>query len=128
MFVFIFDFFFWWLWVFVVACTRVFSNCGEVGLRLLLSTGSRHSGFRSCGAWGPHSFQLACSGMRAQYLWHTGLVALRHAASSLTGGQTHVPCTGRWTLIHCTSREVPICIILNGTFASEAFPLKSLHI
>ena len=34
-------------------CTRVFYSYGEVGLLLLLSTGSRHTGFNSRGSWGP---------------------------------------------------------------------------
>jgi len=34
-------------------------------------------------------------GAQAQWLWHTGLVALRHVGSSQTTDHIHVPCTGR---------------------------------
>ena len=41
-----------------------------------------------------------------------GSVFVRHGlscptASSWTRDQTHIPCTGRWILIHWTTREVP---------------------
>ena len=35
-----------------------------------------------------------------------GIVALRHRESSWTRNQTHVPCVGRWVLIHSATREV----------------------
>ena len=50
-------------------------------LLVLQSTGSRCSGF-------------------------LGLVALCHVKSSWTRDRTHVPCTGRWILIHDKTREV----------------------
>ena len=43
----------------------------------------------------------------AQWLWHTGLVALRCVGSSRIRDWTHVSCIGRWTLNHWTTREVP---------------------
>ena len=46
------------------------------------------------------------SGMQAQWWWPTGLVAPWLVDSSQTRDQTHGPCIGRWTLIHCPSREV----------------------
>ena len=46
-------------------------------------------------------------GVWAQYLWHTGLVALQHVESSWARDQICVPCIGRWILVHCTTREVP---------------------
>ena len=42
--------------------------------------------------------RLSCCGTRA-------LVAPQHVESSWTRDQTHVPCTGRWILIHCATRE-----------------------
>ena len=45
------------------------------------------------------------SSVQAQQLWLTGLVAPRHVGSSRTGARTRVPCIGRWTLNHCTTRE-----------------------
>ena len=43
---------------------------------------------------------------RLQWLWITGLVALRHVGSSWTRGGTHVPSIGRWILDCWTTREV----------------------
>ena len=40
--------YFWLRWVFVAA-RGLFSSCGERGLLLLQSTGSRHADFSSCG-------------------------------------------------------------------------------
>ena len=64
-------------------------------LLLLRSMGSRCMGFTSCGK-------------RDQQLWHRGLVAPRHVGSSWTRDRTRVPCTGRWILNHCTTREAPV--------------------
>ena len=103
--------YFWLRWVLVaarglslVATSRGYSSlrCSGFSLRWLLllqSMGSRHAGFSSCGT-------------RAQQLWHTGLAAPRHVGSSQTRDRTHIPCTGRWILNHCTTREVPITIHL----------------
>ena len=41
-----------------------------------------------------------------------GLVAPRLGESSQTRDGTHVPCTGRWILINCTTREDLILISL----------------
>ena len=46
-------------------------------------------------------------------MWLTGPVAPRHVGSSQTRAQTRVPCTGRQTLNHCTTREARILFILN---------------
>ena len=75
-------------------------------LLLLQSMGSRHVGFSS---WGEQAQQLWRAGSRAQaqQLWHMGLVAPRHAGSSLTRAQTCVPCIGRWILNHCATGEAP---------------------
>ncbi|XP_054945017.1 ankyrin and armadillo repeat-containing protein isoform X10 [Physeter macrocephalus] len=43
---------------------------------------------------------------QAQRPWLTGLAALQHVGSSRTGARTPVPCISRWTLNHCTTREV----------------------
>ena len=94
-------------------CATAFTCCGERGwggysslqcagfswwLLLLWSTGSRRAGFSSCGA-------------RAQQLWRTGLVALRHAGSSRTRAGTRVPCIGRRILNHCATREAPAWVL-----------------
>ena len=44
-------------------------------------------------------------------MWCTGLVALQHVGSSRTRAQTRVPCTGRWILNHCATRETQSYII-----------------
>ena len=98
--------YFWLRWVFVAVCglSLVAASGGYSSLRcmgfslcwllLLWSTGSRHTGFSSCGT-------------RAQQLWCRGLVAPRHVGSSWTTARTCIPCIGRWILYHCTTREVP---------------------
>ncbi|XP_066880499.1 phospholysine phosphohistidine inorganic pyrophosphate phosphatase isoform X4 [Kogia breviceps] len=54
-------------------------------------------GFSRCGARAPDA--------QAQRPWLTGPAALRHVGSSRTGARTRVPCIGRRTLNHCTTRE-----------------------
>ena len=101
-------------------CIRTFSSCGERGLLfiamcgLLIAvaslvaehTGSRCAGFSSCGTRAQQLW-LVDSRAQAQQLWHMGLVVPRHVGSSQTRAQTCVPCTGRWILNHCITREVP---------------------
>ena len=76
---------------------------------LFLIVASRGYSWSQC--LGSHFSGLSCCGKRArghglQLLWHTGLVALWHVESSWIRDRTHVPCTGRWILIHCATREV----------------------
>ena len=66
----------------------------------LQSTGSVCTGFSGCSTWAPQ-LQLPGSRAKAQQLLHTGLVLC-----DVWSFQTHVPCIGRWILIHCTTREV----------------------
>nr|XP_059874022.1 uncharacterized protein LOC132429550 [Delphinus delphis] len=54
-------------------------------------------GLSRCGAQAPDA--------QAQRPWLTGPAALRHVRSSRTRARTHVPCIGRRTLNHCTTRE-----------------------
>ena len=110
--------YFWLRWVFLAACglslvaaSGGYSSLWCAGfsllwLLLLRSTGSKCTGFSSCGTWAQ---QLWLAGSRAQVqeLWHTGLVAPRHVGSSRTRARTRVPCIGRWILNHCATREVP---------------------
>ena len=96
---------FWLHWVFVAACwcslvaaREGYSSLQYVGyslrwLLLLRSTGSRCTGFSSCG-------------VKAQQLWCVGLVTPRHVESSRIRDRTRVLCTGSWILNHCTTREV----------------------
>ena len=107
--------YFWLHWVFVAAhrLSLVVVSRGCSSLRcavsllwwlLLWSMGSRRVGFSSCGA-GAQQLWLTGSRAQAQQLWHMGLVALRHVGSSWTRARTHIPCTGRWILNHCATRE-----------------------
>ena len=51
-------------------------------------------------------------------MWCTGLVALWHVGSSWTRDRTRVPCIGRWTLNHCTTREaLQLCSFFSRQFA-----------
>ena len=130
---FCFNFFFfnlfWLPWVFIVVCgislvaaSGGYSSlwCTGFSLRWLLllqSTGSRHVGFSSCGAWAQQLWLLGSRGQALQ-LWHTGLVAPRHVGSSWTRAQTCVPCIGRQILNHRATREVRIymfCKLRNYT-------------
>ena len=40
----------------------------------------------------------------------SGLVALWHVGSSWSRDETHVRCSGRWILNHCTAREVQLLL------------------
>ena len=112
----IFIYLFWLHWVFVAACglSLVGASGGYSSLQcpgfsltwflFLRSTGSRCTGFRSCGAQA-QQLRLVGSRAQAQQLWRTGLIALWHVGSSRTRDQTRVPCTGRQILNHCATRE-----------------------
>ena len=87
-----------------------FLSCGK--WRLLFNWHSHCSAFSCCGAQ-----TLGCVGsvVTTHGLWRiwasvvvcTGLVVPQHVGSFQTRDQTCVPCIGRWTLNHCTTREVP---------------------
>ena len=97
-----------------------FSSCGWVfvsgtGMRISLVVASegysslQHTGFSWWWLlllWSPGS-RLVGSVLMA-HNW----VALRHVGSSWTRDQTHVPCTGRQILIHCTTGEEPVFIFM----------------
>ena len=105
-------------------CARAFSSCRERGysslrcvgfslwwLLLLQSTGSRHTGFSSCGMWA-QQWWLVGSRAQAQQLQRMGLVAPWHMGSSRTRARTRVPCIGRQILNHCATREAPECVFI----------------
>ena len=116
---FFFFIYFWLRWVFVAACGLSLvaatgatlhcaawaSHCG--GLSLLPYSGSRGTGFSSCGV---QAQQLWLAGSRAQalLLWQEGLVATWHVGSSQTRARTRVLCIGRRILNHCATKEVPL--------------------
>ena len=121
------------IYLFVVALglccwAWAFSSCREqASLQwfLLCSTGSGRMDFSNCGRQAQQLPSVGSRSCRLHQLWHTdsvvmahgpqgelsscceqALVALWHVKSSWTRGQTHVPCTGGWVLIHYTIREV----------------------
>ena len=111
--------YFWLHWVFV-AVRKLFSSCGERGLRfivvhrLLIAVASlvAEHDFSCCRAWPPGARAsvvvargLSSCGLQAQQFWRTGLVAPRHVGSSWTRARTRVSCTGRQILNHCATRE-----------------------
>ena len=121
--------FIWLCWVFIAArrLSLVVASGGYSSLRctgfslqwLLLSQsmGSKragfnicstraleHVGFSSCGTWA-QKLWLTGSRAQAQKLWCMGLDAPWHVGSSWTRNRTHIPCTGRWILNHCATRE-----------------------
>ena len=73
------------------------------GLSLVVVSG----GHPLLGAWA--SVIVAC-GFSGCGSW--ALVAPWHAKSSWTRDQTCVPCSGKWILTHCTTREVTFTAIL----------------
>ena len=94
----------WLLWVFIAA----------LAFLSLRGAGRKHcGGFSCCGTQPLGLQQLRLPGSRAQVqqLRLPGLVAPRHVGSSLTGDRTHVPCIGRQTLHHRTTRGSPVWAI-----------------
>ena len=94
------------LFLFVVGlcyCVWAFSSCGVRASRCSSFSCWRaqalgHAGFSSC--------STQALEYRLQQLWYTGLVALQYAGSSWTRDWTCVPCIGRQTLNHWTTRDV----------------------
>ena len=66
---------------------------------LLLNTGSRCTGFSSCGTWAQQLW-FPGSRVQAQQLWRTGLVAPWQVGSSWIRDRTRVSCIGRQILYH----------------------------
>ena len=76
---------------------------------------------------------------QAQRPWLTGPAAPRHVRSSRTGARTRVPCIGRRTLNHCTTREAllyvlysePITVLNEKAFETslegQGFGLRALN-
>ena len=96
-------------------CDAQASHCGGFSLQ---STGSRLTGFSSCGM-PAQQLWLAGSRAQAQQLWHTDLAAPRYVGSSRTRAQTHVPCIGRWILNHCATSEVPFSVLFEELWCIE---------
>ena len=95
-----FFFFFQFLSVFLFWWAGSLLPCG-------LSPGVASGGCPLCGAQASHCCGFSCCEVRAQWLWHMGLVAPWDVESSWTKDWTYAPCIGRWILNHWTTREVP---------------------
>ena len=96
------------VYLFIFGCAESSLLCGlflvwRGGLPSSLSVQASHcSGFSCCGerALGCSGFSSLANGLsscssQAQWLWHTGLVALWHVGSSQTKNRTCVSCIGR---------------------------------
>ena len=62
---------------------------------LAAGCGSRARGLQYWWRWGSAAVAFGLYRVRAQKLWHTGVVAPRFVESSWTRDQTWVPCTGK---------------------------------
>ena len=87
------------IYLFIFGCVGSSFLCKGF-LQLRQAGASHYCRLSCCGAQAPDA--------QAQQLWLTGLVALRHVGSSRTKARTRVPCIGRQTLNHCTTREAPV--------------------
>ena len=95
--------YFWSCWVFISAHRL---SLVEVSRDLSWLQRRAHcGGFSCCGAQalGTWASVVAAHGLSSCDTW---LRCSRHVESSCTRDRTHIPCIGRWILIHCTTREV----------------------
>ena len=84
--------------IFIFGCVGSSFLCeGFLQLRQVGTT--LYRGLSCCGAQAPDT--------QVQQLWLTGPVAPRHVGSSQTRARTRVPCIGRQTPNHCSTREAP---------------------
>ena len=89
----------WLHWVFTAA--QAFSSCSKWGL------------FSGCSTWFSY-----CSSF--SYFWAQTLsTRAQYVACSLIRDWTHVSCTDRQVLIHCTTREVPFTLYIRYTSISS---------
>ena len=100
-------YFYFLLNLFILFLAALGLHCCLRGLSLVAVSGG-YSSLRCAGfsLWWLLLLRSTGSRARAQYLWHTGLVAPQHMGSSQTRAQTCVPCIGRWILNHCATGEV----------------------
>ena len=91
----------------------IYLGCGgssflcEGFLQLRRAGATLHHGARASHYRGLSCCRAQAPDAQAQQLWLTGLVVPWHVGSSRTGARTRVPCIGRRTLNHCTTREAP---------------------
>ena len=107
-------FFFFNIYLFIFGCAGL-CCCTQAS-----SSCSKQKILSSCGAWASHCIDFSCCRAQAlgsvgfincsvwiQCLQPMGLVAPRQVESSWTRDPTHVPCIGRWTSNHGSTREAP---------------------
>ena len=112
------NFIYLFIYLFVFGCT--WSSLLHMGFLWLLRARTtlelRCTGFSlwwfPSGAQARGGLASAVAACRAQWLWHVGPVALQHVESSQTRDRTRVPCIGRRSVIHCTTREVHFPLFL----------------
>ena len=116
-----FGFIYLFIYSFIYGCVGSSPLCkGFLWLRQVGATphhgvqAPHYRGLSFCGAQAPDA--------QAQQLWLTGLVAPRHVGSSQTRDRTRVPCIGRQTLNHCTTREAPNPALLIAPSKSLSYP------
>ena len=97
-------FFLNFIYLFIFGCVGSSLQCAGFSLQWLLLLRTQGSVAVARGLWSTGSVVVA----------HGGLVAPRLVGSSRTRARTRVPCTGRWTLNHCTTREVPFLFSCTG--------------
>ena len=81
-------------------CARAFCCCGKRGPLFIAVRGPLTIVASLVAEHRLQTHRLSSCGSR-------GLAAPRHVGSSQTRVRTHVPCTSRQTLNHCTTREAP---------------------
>ena len=112
---FIFCKFIYFIYLFLAAsglrcCARALNSCCKWGplfivVRRLLIAVASPAAEHGLQARRLQQLWHASSRAEAQYLWHTGPAAPRHAGSSRTRPRTCVPCVGRRILNHCATKE-----------------------
>lgn len=110
----------------LTAVCRAFSSCGNRGL-LCCHAQAFHCGAFSCcraEAAGARASVTVAHGIRS--LQAPGAVAHGLQLPTARGvirirGRTHVPCTGRRVLSHCTPREVLFCFFQSHFFLHKLF-------
>ena len=92
-------------------CAWAFLSCCEQALLSSCGVQASHcSSFSFCRARTLGYERFGHCSTQAKESCCTGLSALRHVGSSQTRDRTYVPCIGRWILIHCFTREVPVLL------------------
>ena len=94
----------------VLCCCAGFLQLWPAGATLRCGAqASRRGGFSCCGAWALVTWASVVVACRLQSAGSAvvapGFIAPRHVGSSRTRARTCVPCIGRWTPNHCTTRE-----------------------